>query len=41
MVGLTAAAAARICEVSEESLSFLAPAYAVSTDERITRIGRA
>jgi hypothetical protein len=36
MVGFTAAAAARVCKVSEESLAFLTPAYAGRVSDRAT-----
>jgi hypothetical protein len=36
MVGFTAAAATRVCKVSEESLAFLTPAYASRVSDRAT-----
>ncbi len=40
IVGSTAATAARVCKVSEKSLSFLTPAYAGRVGDRATRPAR-
>jgi hypothetical protein len=40
IVGSTAASAARVCKISEESLAFLTPAYAGQVVDRTTRSAR-
>jgi hypothetical protein len=40
MVGTTAATAARVCKVSEQSLAFLTPAYASGVSDRANRPSR-
>lgn len=40
MVGSTAAAAVRVCKVSEESLAFLTPVYASGVGDRVARAAR-